>query len=457
MNHAIFLSIGLCAVVTGCAADFNARNYGARGDGKTLCTANVQKAIDAASAAGGGTVTFDRGVYLTGSLFLKSNVNLRVDDGVELRGVEEEAAYPDLWTRVAGIEITWPAALINVCGQSNVKIYGKGVIDGQGPYWWHKFWGEDQKSGMLGEYEKKGLRWAVDYDCKRPRLIQVYKSSNVAVEGLTLKRSAFWTVHVCFSKQVTIDGLTIRNNIGGYGPSSDGVDIDSSRDVLVQKCDIDCNDDSLCIKAGRDADGLRVNIPTENVVMRDCVIRGGHSLFTIGSETSGGVRNVEAYRIKAVADTGAGIRLKSTRTRGGTIENINIHDIQMQGVSRPIEIDLNWFPSYSTARLPADTKDVPEHWKVLTKEVPPEKGMPHFRNIQIRNLVAHNAAQAFNVEAYVEAPLEGFTLENVRIDGKEAGAIKHARDWTFKDVVIRAANQGRVQLIDCGGMRGDVP
>jgi len=456
MNQTVILLTAVLLAPLAHAVELNVERYGAVGDGTTLCTAAIQKTIDTA-AAGGGTVIVPKGVYLTGSLFLKSGVDLRIDEGAEIRGVQDDAAYPEMWTRIAGIEITWPAALINVCEQSRVRIYGKGVIDGQGSFWWHKFWGDDHKSGMLGEYEKKGLRWAVDYDCQRPRLIQVYKSSDVSVEGLTLKRSGFWTVHVCFSNKVTVDGLVIRNNIGGHGPSSDGIDVDSSRDVLVENCDIDCNDDSLCIKAGRDADGLRVNRPSENIVMRDCIIRGGQSLFTIGSETSGGVRNVEVYRIKAVADTGAGIRLKSTRTRGGTIENINIHDIEMEGVSRPIEIDLNWFPSYSNTTLPADATGVPAYWKVLTEPVPPEKGMPHFRDIRITDLTAHNAAQAFIVAGYSEAPLEGFHLENVKIDAREPGTIKHAKSWTFKNVRIISPDKKRLLLEDCRDMTGDVP
>src|SRR4051794_26564305 len=285
----------LVACATANAADFNVAEYGATPDGKAVCTAAIQKAIDAAAAAGGGDVVVSRGPYLTGSIFLKSRVNLRVDEGGELRGVEDDAAYPDMWTRVAGIEINWPAAVINVCEQSNCRVYGKGVIDGQGPFWWRKFWGDggkpggvEVKGGMLGEYEKKGLRWAVDYDCKRPRLIQVYKSSDVSVEGLTLKRAGFWTVHVCFSDKVTVDGVTIRNNIGGYGPSSDGVDIDSSSHVLVQNCDIDCNDDSLCLKAGRDADGLRGNRPAGHVGLRGWGVRGGGAVFLVGGGGAGG-------------------------------------------------------------------------------------------------------------------------------------------------------------------------
>jgi polygalacturonase len=188
------------------------------------------------------------------------------------------------------------------------------------------------------------------------------------------------------------------------------------------------------------------------------VIRGGHSLFTIGSETSGGIRHVEAYRLKAVTDTGAGIRFKSTRTRGGVIEDIDIHDIEMDGVSRPIEVDLNWYPAYSNAAVPPGMTDVPAHWRVLTQAVtPPERGVPHFRDVRIRNLKATNAAQAFTAVGYADAPLERFVLEDVRIESKEAGRIEHAAGWVFKKVDVVARDGKRVVSKDCKEMSGDVP
>ncbi len=446
---AIFFGIAANAI----AADFRVTDFGAANDGVTLATRGIQAAIDAAAAAGGGTVIVPKGIFLSGSIFVKSNVRFVVSEGAEIRGVQDDKEYPEMKTRIAGIEMVWPAALINVCNATNVVVEGKGSIDGQGSFWWKKFWGEDGKGGMMKDYVARGLRWAVDYDCKRVRLVQVYESSGVALRGLTLKRPGFWTVHICYSRDVTADGLTIRANIGGKGPSSDGIDIDSSRDVLVQNCDIDCNDDTLCLKAGRDADGLRVNRPTENVVLRDCVIRGGQGLFTIGSETSGGIRHVEAYRLKAVADTGDGIRFKSARTRGGVIEDINIHDIEMDGVSRPIVATLNWYPKYSYAKIPDGMTNVPEHWKTLAKPVPPEKALPHFRDIRIANVHAKNAKKAFEVEGYAEAPVQNVALENVDIEAAEPGRIRFADGWTAKDVRVVARDGKKVRLENCENMK----
>lgn len=448
---------------------FHVADHGAVPNVAVACTAAIQRTIDAAAAAGGGTVVFAPGVYLTGSLFVKSMVELRVDAGVELRAVQDEAAFPEIWTRVAGIEMMWPAALINVCEQHNVRITGGGTINGRGEFWWNKYWGPDERGGMLKEYEPRGLRWAVDYDCKRPRLLLVYKSTDVQLANLQLKRSGFWTVHVCFSAHVTVDGITIRENLG---PSSDGIDIDSSSDILVQNCDVDCNDDAICIKAGRDADGLRVNRPTERVVIRHCIVRTGHGLFTIGSETSGGVRDVEVYGLKAFG-TWIGFSFKSARTRGGAMERINIHDIEMVGVPRPFRFTLNWLPAYSYAALPAGwTGEVPDHWKRLIAPIePPERGIPEFHDIRFSRIVSRAAAPgeyervlsssvamhtpdplaslALDIEACPEKPMRDIRWEDVQIEAESAGRVKHARSWKMTNVRITTNNLAPLELVDC--------
>jgi polygalacturonase len=431
MRSAILISLVAFAAH---AAEFRAADYGARGDGKTVDTAAIQKAVDAAAMAGNGTVTFKPGVYLSGALFLKSGTHLRLDEGVEIRGVQDLAGYPTLQTRVAGIEMKWPAALLNVYEQSNVKISGKGVVDGDGKVWWDKYWKMRRE-----EYEPKGLRWAVDYDCQRPRLIQIYKSSNVDLQGLTLKRSGFWTVHICYSTKVTVDGATIRNNSDGRGPSTDGIDIDSSSDVLVEHCDIDCNDDAICLKAGRDADGLRVNRPTQKVVIRDNTVRGGAAGVTFGSETSGGIRDVEAYRIHVLGSVPNGILFKSASTRGGMIENIVIHDMQLEGVATPLSITFNWNPSYSYAKMPEGVKDAPDYWRTLTEPVPPEKGLPHLRNVRISGIKATGAKQAFSVVSYQDSPLQDIQLKDIDIEAQSAGTIRNAKNWKFEAVHIRNA------------------
>ncbi len=436
MKQMLFTIIHVVIISSAPAKEFNVADFGAAGDTKTICTNAIQKTIDAAHQAGGGTVTFKKGVFLTGAIFLKSNVHLRIDKGVEIRAVQLDSAYPMKWIRVAGIEKKAPAALINVHNQKNVIISGNGLINGNGDYWWEKFWGKDRKGGMLKEYNEKGLRWAVDYDCLRPELILIYKSRDVKLQGLTLKRSPFWTVHICYSSRIIVDGITIRENTG---PSTDGVNVDSSSNVLIQNCDIDCNDDCLCLKAGRDADGLRVNRPTKNVTIRDCITRRGHGMLTIGSETAGGIRNVEVYNIIAKS-TNVGIRAKSARIRGGTIENICIHDIVMQSVPVAFRFDLNWMPEFSYPQLPEkyDKNNIPPHWKVLLEKVtPPEKGYPTFRDITVKNLRAYKSRIAFIFEGLPEKPVRKVHLENVSITARTAGNIKNTRDWSTKNVSIK--------------------
>ncbi len=322
-------------------------------------------------------------------------------------------------------------------------------MDGDGKIWWDKYWKMRRE-----DYEPKGLRWAVDYDCRRPRLIQIYKSSNVRLEGLTLKRSGFWTVHVCYSEDVNVDSLTIRNNIGGKGPSTDGIDIDSSAGVVVEDNDIDVNDDAICLKAGRDADGLRVNRPTEKIRIRHNTVRGGAAGVTIGSETSGGIRDIDVDRLTVMAGVPDGILFKSANTRGGVMQNIRIRNVEMRGVAHPIAITMNWNPSYSYAKLPEGVKDIPDYWRVLLAPVSPEKGLPHFKDVHISDVVATGAQQAFTVSAYPEAPLRDFEFKNIRIEARRAGSIQNAQNWSFNGVSIKTTDGSRVAVKASSGVTG---
>jgi polygalacturonase len=420
---------------------FRVSEYGAISDGKTLNTVPIQKAIDECYVRGGGVVVFDTGSYLTGSLFVKKGVNLNIGKNVRLLGSQNIEDYPEIDTRIAGMEMKWPAALINVLDQDNVAISGEGTVHAQGKPFWDKYW------QMRREYEKKGLRWIVDYDCKRPRTLLISGSSNVTVNKITLKQAGFWTVQILYSKYITVDGIVIQNNVDGSGPSTDGIDIDSSSWILVQNCDIDCNDDDFCLKAGRDVDGLRVNRPTEYVVIRNCVARKGAGLITCGSETSGGIRNVLAYNLIANGTTNC-INFKSAITRGGTVENIYVHDIEMNSVGTMLRATMDWNPSYSYSTLPKEYSydSIPDHWKVMLKQVSPEQGTPHFKNVFLTGMKGTVKGSAVSISGMKESPIENYFLTDVKIEARSAGDISFAEGWKFKNVTIKATSPGPMKI-----------
>jgi polygalacturonase len=417
-------------------------NYGAVSDGKTVATKAIQAAIDACASKGGGVVAFKPGEYIMGSIFVKSGVHLKIDKGVLIKGSQDFADYPEMDTRIAGIEMRWPAALINIIDQKNVVVSGEGKVNAQGKFCWDKYW------AMRKEYEPKGLRWIVDYDAKRVRTFLVQSSSDITLKGLTFSNAGFWTVQILYSDHVTVDGVTIRNNEDGHGPSTDGVDVDSSSWVLVQNCDIDCNDDDFCLKAGRDWDGLRVNRPTEYVVIRKCIARKGGGLLTLGSETSGGIRHVLAENLIAKG-TGNGFHIKSATTRGGMVEDIHFRNVVMDSVGNAFMYTMNWNPTYSYSKLPEGYtyETLPAHWKTMLQKVEPaEKGIPKFKDIYVSNVKVAQAKKAVNASGLEQSLLENFTFSDVEINAAAAGDINYAKNWTLKNVSIKAKDNSTVSV-----------
>lgn len=420
---------------------FKVSDYGAIADGITLNTKAIQKTIDACASSGGGIVTFEKGKYLSGSLYLKEGVNFEVPKGTILLGSTNIEDYPGIDTRVAGIEMRWPSALINVLDQKNVLLSGSGIVHAQGKVFWDAYW------KMRKDYELKGLRWIVDYDCKRPRTLLISNSVDITVKDLTFQQAGFWTVQLLYSSYCTVDGVIIQNNIGGHGPSTDGVDVDSSSYILIENCDIDCNDDNFCLKSGRDADGLRVNRPTEYVVIRNCLSRAGGGLLTCGSETSGGIRYILAEGLKAKG-TNVAIRLKSAMNRGGTTEHIYIKDVELEDVKIAFEANVNWNPAYSYSTLPKEyeNKPLPDHWVKMLEKVDPKKGIPSFKDVYVSDIRIKDSRKFVEISGSEDTYMQNFYFENITGDVETLGNISFAKNIELTNIDIRAKDNSPVSI-----------
>ena len=422
--------------------EWDAGKFGLRNDTSVFSTPAIQAAIDACHQQGGGTVVVAPGYYKIGALFIKSGVNLHLSKGTTLLASDNIQDYPEFPSRIAGIEMTWPSAVINIMDAENAALTGEGFIDCRGKVFWDKYW------AMREEYEKKNLRWIVDYDCKRVRGVLVSNSKHITLKDFTLVRTGFWACQILYSDHCSVSGLTINNNVGGHGPSTDGIDIDSSTNILVENCDVDCNDDNICIKAGRDADGLRVNRPTENVVVRNCIARKGAGLLTCGSETSGSIRNVLAHDLIAYG-TGSVLRLKSSMNRGGTVENIYVTGVEADSVSNVLEVDLNWHPKYSYSKLPVEyeSREIPAHWKImLTPVEPKENGYPHFRNVYFSHVRAKRSKCFITASGWNDSlRIENFYLFNIRAQVKTAGKIVYGKKVRLSEIYLEVEDKSQVR------------
>ncbi len=336
--------------------------FGASEKGNAIDNKNaINAAIDAASANGGGKVIVAAGVWLTGPITMKSNVNLVVEEGALLKFSTEYADYlPVVLTRWEGVDCYNLQPLIYAYGQQNIAISGKGIIDGQGSNenWWFMKGRKEYgwKPGLLSQ-EEGGRAKLLDYDQRcvpveerimtledalRPQLINFYKCKNVLIEDVELRNSPFWVIH-----PLMVENMIVRRvRIDSHGPNSDGCDPESSRNILIEDCFFDTGDDCIAIKSGRNFDGRRCNKPSENIFVRNCRMKNGHGGVVIGSEISGGYRNlwVENCRMDS-PDLERVIRIKTSNCRGGVIENIYVRNIEVGQCQEAIlKINLKYEP-----------------------------------------------------------------------------------------------------------------
>ncbi len=366
------------------AATCDARSDGSTGDGQTKDTTSLQRAIDQCARGGGGIVHITAGTYLSAPLALRSHVHLLLDKGATLLGSPDTEDYPiredAKWRRVS---------LLHADRAEDIAITGEGTIDGNGKVWW-----DAQMKRQKGSPENP-----------RPLLIDLTNSKGILIEGVTIKNSPQYNITAFWC-----DGLTVRNvtilNPGRGAPNTDGIDPVSTSHVLIEHDTIDTGDDNVAIKSGLVERG-DPNVPSTDIVIRDCTFRAGHGL-SIGSETAGGVRNVTVERV-TFTGTRQGIRIKSARGRGNDIGNFTYRDIAMTDVETPIEIT-----EYYTGIVKDDAgQPVTEH-------------TPKFHDITIENVTATGAKRAAMIMGLPESPITGLVLKSVSISAATGMTIQNA-------------------------------
>ncbi|MGD0016182.1 MAG: glycoside hydrolase family 28 protein [Verrucomicrobiia bacterium] len=333
------------------ARDFVITNYGAIAGGSNDCTTAIAGAIDACHAAGGGRVIVPDGLFLTGAIHLKSNVNLHLADNATLKFSPDPAKYlPVVFTRWEGVECMSYSALIYAFGQENIAVTGKGLLDGSASpeTWWS--WNNKKERPTkqsvarkkLNEMGEQGVpveqRVFGEGSYLRPNFIQPYRCNNVLIEGVTIHDSPMWELNPVLCTNVTVRGVTIVS----HGSNNDGCDPESCYDVLIDGCVFDTGDDCIAIKSGRNNDGRRVNVPAENTIIRNCTMRDGHGGVVMGSEISGHCRNVFVENCKMDSpNLDRALRFKDNAQRGGIIENVFMRNVEIGRVAESVlTIDL---------------------------------------------------------------------------------------------------------------------
>lgn len=408
--------------------------YGAVGDGKTDCTKAFAHAIAACTNAGGGSVVVPAGRFLTGAIHLDNNVELHLDNGSVIAFDSDHRKYlPPVLTRWEGMELYNYSPFIYAYDKQNVAITGSGTIDGQGDkeHWW--YWcGSDRygwQEGMPRQNPARdGLQQMVDDEVPvaqrdmtaegyylRPQLVQFNKCRNVLIDGVTLQNSAFWVIHPLMSENVTVRNVSVIS----HGPNNDGCDPESCKNVLIDGCSFDTGDDCIAIKSGRNADGRRINTPSENIVIQNCVMKDGHGGVVLGSELTGGIRNVFARNCQmASPNLERALRIKSNARRGGWVENVYMKDVEVGQVSDAV-IRVNMF---------------------YFKETGPY--LPRVENINVENVNCQKSKYAIYIMALENAPARNMHIKNCTFNNTSGQqVIEYVDGLKLDNVTINMADK----------------
>ena len=408
---------------------------GAKADGKTLNTMLINHTVDRLSQAGGGTLFFPAGTYLTGAIRLKSNITLELEAGATLLFSDNFDDYlPFMEVRHEGVMMKSFSPLISAMDAENITIKGEGTLDGQGKAWWTEFFRiyvDLEKNGMR-ELNKYQPLWERENDVEalyaetnedwhgtlkrrffRPPFIQPVRCRRVRIEGVKIINSPFWTVNPEFCDNVVVTGVTIHNV---PSPNTDGINPESCRNVHVSDCHISVGADSITLKSGRDAQARRLGVPCENITITNCTMLSGHGGVVIGSEMSGSVRKVTISN--CVFDgTDRGIRIKSTRGRGGVVEDIRVSNIIMSNIKREaVVLNLKY------SEMPVE---------------PMSERTPLFRDISISGLTAVGVKTPVKIVGLEEAPVTDIILRDINVkNAREKCIFENCERIRLTDVIV---------------------
>ena len=404
--------------------EYNITSFGGWGDGVFDNSNALQSALNAIKEAGGGTLRIGGGVWRTGPFDIFSRTTLLLEEGAVISFIPEPARYPPVRTRWEGMECYAMHPCVYAAGQEDIVISGKGVIDGSGQYWWDKV-REKRSDDQMQPQSPEELALAAlnpGYENQpsggggrqrqflRPPLVQFHNCSKIRLEGITLRNSPFWTLHPLFSTGLVISAVDIINPHDA--PNTDGIDIDSCEDVLIENCHITVGDDGIVIKSGSGEDGIRAGKPCRRVTVRDCTVEDGHGGIVIGSETAAGISEVLAENC-LFKGTDRGIRIKTRRGRGGAIHDLEFRKLTMENNLCPLAVNMFY-------RCGADMEDGYFSMEAL----PVDAATPSIKNVRIADIKATGCrASAGFIAGLPESPVENLSVTHCEFSTDEHSGV----------------------------------
>ncbi len=441
------------------------KEFGAVPGGQTINTQAFEQAIAHVAKNGGGQVIVPRGIWLTGPIVLKSNINLHVEEGALVLFSDNKDLYPLVETSFEGLNTVRCQSPVSARDVENIAITGKGVFDGSGDAWRQVKrskltglqWGDVVASG--GVVDEEGENWypseefkkgaeisdmnvpahftkLEDYyeikDFLRPVMVSLVKCNKVLLDGPVFQNSPAWNIHPLMCRNLTVRNIRVRNP--WYSQNGDGIDIESCKNTVLYNSTFDVGDDAICIKSGKDKDGRDRGVPTENLIVKNCIVYHGHGGVTVGSEMSGGVKNMHVSGCTFLG-TDVGLRFKSTRGRGGVVEGIYISDIDMIDIpTNAISFNM-YYSGLSVSEMLASKKG-----QIMNEAHEVTEETPQFKDISIKNVTCKGAFQAIYLQGLPEMNLENVLLENLTMEAENGLFCTDANGITINNMNLIASN-----------------